>query len=72
MGQRVERHSDRVDVLEIIFSKHVEDVPFLRERNGTFGTVARDLDAKKVVCLAEIRDQKVFHKLPLKLGNFID
>ena len=24
------------------------------------------------MCLAQIRDWEVFHKLPLKLGNFID
>ena len=35
-----------------------------------FGAITSNLDAEEVMCLAQIRDWEVFHKLPLKCHCF--
>ena len=72
MGQGVQWCPDRVHIVKTIFLKYIQDVSFLGERDSLLSAIASNLDAKEVVCLAQIRDWEVFHKLPLKLGNFVD
>jgi hypothetical protein len=57
---------------KLYLQRIIEDVPLLRERDGQLVTVVCDLDSKKVVYLAEIRDWEVFCELPLKPDNLIN
>ena len=45
---------DWVDVLKTILAKKIKDVPFLQERDSPLASVVCDLDAEKMVSVAQV------------------